>query len=456
MQYNKVTSAVKLTLNAGQASCYEAIQSGQNVLMLGGGGVGKSFLIRRIREDFGHETIFMSTTGITALNIGGMTAHRALALPIGFPDTFWLRHTTKAFSKLWRNKKAIKRIVIDEISMCRSDTFTCIDQRLRQIYRNNKPFGGLQVILSGDIFQLPPVVKHGTQEAEMLFAEYGSEFFFKTQSFYEGHFNVVSLTESMRTEDKEMKRHLDAIRFGENLDEAIAFFNQRVVDIPEHHKFTTIVTTNKEVDRGNLRVLRRNPNQAWHYKAMTTGAFRDQDKPVNDELVLKEGLRVMTLVNTPDFSNGSCGTVKQCATDKVVVKMDDGHEVVIGANTWENIEYTSTKKPACEIFTPKEMEDRGLSMYDMIDVVDKETVGRYSQLPLRQCDYITAHKAQGASMDGAIVDFGYGAFAAGQVYTMLSRMTGMTHLYLDRPLYPSDIIVCKEAVEFYRKHAEAK
>lgn len=448
---------MRATLNAGQASCADAIDSGENLLILGGGGVGKSYLLRYIKTRYGHETVFMSTTGITAINIGGMTSHRALALPIGYPETTWLRNTTKTFTKLWKNRKAIKRIVLDEVSMSRSDTFTCIDLRLRNIFRNDKPFGGLQVILAGDIFQIPPVINYTSEEGKLVLAEHGSEFFFHTKSFLEGGFKVISLTESMRTEDKVMKKYLDDIRFGTNLNEAVDFFNTRYMEPPKGHNLVTMVCTNREVDRGNARVFRKNPNREWHYSGMSEGIFRDVDKSVPDLLQLKEGIRVMSLVNTPSlFQNGSCGTVKLCATNQVLVDFDDIGEVMVTPSIWENCEYVSTMKMASSVYTPEELDEREIDPNSYIDVVDKVTIGRYTQMPLRQANFITAHKAQGSSLNGAIIDLGYGAFVAGQAYTMLSRLTGMDNMYLDRELSIHDVIVCKEAVEFYEKHAEAK
>lgn len=446
-----------MTLNVGQSTAYDVIQNGGNILILGGGGVGKTYLINRVRKDFGHETIFMSTTGITAVDIGGSTAHRTLALPLGFPESGWLKHVTKAFAKIWRNKAAVKRIVLDEVSMCRSDTFTCIDYRLRSIYRTDKPFGGLQVIISGDIFQLPPVVKFGTSDYDMIMEEYGSEFFFHTDSFLKGNFKVVSLTESMRTEDKEMKYYLDCLRFGENLDEAISFFNTREIPFPKDSHLITITTTNKIADRGNAKVFKRNTNPAWTYQGVSTGVFSDKDKSVPDVLQLKDGLRVMALMNTETYKNGSVGTVIMCCTEYVVVHFDgDKNPVQVRPSTWENFDTLTKKVRADTVYSESELEHLKVNGTDVVPVVARESIGSFQQIPLKQCSFITAHKSQGASLDGAIIDLGFGAFAAGQAYTMFSRLRGMSKMYLDRPLYKSDIIVCREALEFYKEHAEAK
>lgn len=214
----RVTLGSTNNLTQSQEMALKHISDGENILLTGSGGSGKSYLISVIKELYGKETLFIASTGIAAINIGGMTAHSLLSLPIGFQvDSGWLSKTNKKTKAAFKNYKNIKRIVVDEISMIRADTLDYMDQRLQRLMKSKLPFGGLQVIFVGDLLQLAPVVKSGSTEAMLLKEKYASPHCFSAEVFDNLNIKVVELTQVVRQADPVMKKHLEDIRYGRNL-----------------------------------------------------------------------------------------------------------------------------------------------------------------------------------------------------------------------------------------------
>lgn len=416
-------------LTESQEMALKHISDGENIILTGAGGSGKSYLISVIKELYGKETLFVASTGIAAINIGGMTAHSLLSLPIGFQvDSGWLSKTNKKTKAAFKNYKNIKRIVVDEVSMIRADTLDYMDQRLQRLMKSKLPFGGLQVILVGDLLQLAPVVKSGSTEAMLLKEKYASPHCFSAEVFDKLNIKVVELTQVVRQADPVMKRHLEDIRYGRNLKEAVVYFNTNCNQDKAPNDVVTISTTNKAVDDGNLEHFNRNTNKSKIYMGYQTGVINLKDLLVPEILKLKVGLRVMTLANAEDgsYHNGSVGTVKGfISEDCVLVDLDNEGEVIVGRYEYLNNEYVT----------------------DSEGNLRQKVVGSFAQIPLKIAYYLTAHKSQGVSLDSACLDL-HNCFSEGQAYVALSRLRSMQGMYLKQPLKERDIKTDKRVISF--------
>jgi hypothetical protein len=262
-----------IELTSGQKKALDMARSGKNLLILGSGGVGKSYLIEKIfKDEFRDSAFFTATTGIAAVNIEGQTVHSLFNLPIGFQvDNTWLDKISSKTKKAFKNTKRLKRIIIDEVSMARADMIDYIDMRLRQLLKVNKPFGGLQVIMVGDLLQLPPVLKPRTTESKLFYDVYNTLHCFSAKVFSEIDLEVLNLTQVLRQSDETLKRHLEDIRFGVNIKEAVDYFNTNCygktlptdcVYIVTTSKLMISITENLMKTRITLKSLRVSP-KAW-------------------------------------------------------------------------------------------------------------------------------------------------------------------------------------------------
>lgn len=418
-----------MQLNEKQSYAMKRVIGGANLLIDGPGGVGKSVLVREIKKNFGDSTIFLAPTGIAALNIGGATIHSVFKFPFSVLTTRDHYKLNQKAEELFAKDGPVKRIVIDEISMVRVDLLRAVDQQLRKIRRLNQPFGGLQIIVVGDFFQLPPVL---TNRDKQKFEQEGFEspFCFSDSTWSEANFEHIELDQIMRQSDETMIQNLMNIRSKSgNWKSSVDFFNkmgsrnkEQVLD--EDPVF--LCTINKTADTINQMNYEELDTEEKTFFGKKRGKFSSEPAPY--ELNLKYGTKVIITANTDNYKNGQVGYVVGFLGEKIEVLLEDTEEhVFVDQFTWEDIEYSVSKGGG----------------------IQRDVMGSYTQYPLKHGWAITIHKAQGQSLNHAMIDLGFGTFAAGQLYVALSRLRTLEGLALMNPMQYKDVIVSPEIIEFY-------
>jgi ATP-dependent DNA helicase PIF1 len=396
----------------------------QCILVTGKAGTGKSTLLQYFLENTKKQRVVLAPTGVAAININGQTIHSFF----GFPPKFIQKDTIRRR----RNRKMIKRIdtvIIDEVSMVRADLMDGIDHALR-INRDcmDIPFGGAQLILFGDLFQLSPIV--GSDMSGVYAEKYPTPYFFSADVFKEIIFSGVELTRIFRQTDRQFISLLNKIRMNEYSRDDFELLNSRVnrrigEDLDEH---ITLTTTNKDAALINHRRLAKLPGRLYEYEADIEDDFDDSAYPTDRSLKLKIGSQVMMLKNDPDkrWVNGSIGTVCALLGNSIQVNID-GNAQSVEPVEWQRIVYEYNKEE---------------------DKIDEKIVGTFTQYPLKLAWAITIHKSQGQTFDNVVIDLGYGAFAHGQVYVALSRCRALQGITLKRPVTQRDIVFDERIRQF--------
>ncbi|WP_269845052.1 ATP-dependent DNA helicase [Marinicauda salina] len=405
-------------LSASQADLVEYIAgSGANVFLTGKAGSGKTTVTRALIARMGRDAAVLAPTGVAAMNAGGMTLHAFFRLPprLVTPDDVRRVRGGKAM-------KALKTLIIDEISMVRADVMAAIDRSLRINRGVDAPFGGVQMVLAGDLAQLPPIVRG--EEAAWLEESFGGPFFFHPPVFRDAGFTMIELEEIHRQADPEFVEILNAVREGRITREQGALLNTRVtgrngLEASETH--VVLTATNDVANRINAARLDALVGEPRAFAGKVEGSFEEKVFPTDDPLVLKAGARVMMIRNDPGgrWVNGSLG--------EVVGFTGDGVEVAVGGEVhtvepakWERFRYGFDAKA---------------------ETLKKETVGAFTQYPLRLAWAMTIHKAQGLTLDRVYLDVSRRLFAHGQAYVALSRARSLEGLEISRPLTPRDVII---------------
>jgi ATP-dependent exoDNAse (exonuclease V) alpha subunit len=373
--------------------------------------------------------VISAPTGVAALNVGGQTIHSLFRLPIGVIAD----HEIEQSAELRKLLNTIDTLVIDEVSMVNADLMDAIDRSLRQArQRTTEAFGGVQVVLFGDPYQLAPVP--GDSDERAYFSDtYRSMWFFDAKVWQEADLKIVELTEIHRQHEADFKAMLNAVRHGQVTKDVADRLNETGArPVPEDGTIT-LATRNDTVNRINSQALKRLPGRALTAKAEISGDFGGRTYPAEEALELKVGAQVMFLRNDggagdgPRWVNGTIGTVTRI--DSTVYVDVDGEIHEVEPATWEKYRYSysaTTKK------------------------LTKDVVAEFTQFPLRLAWAVTIHKSQGKTYESAIVDLGARAFSPGQTYVALSRITSLDGLYLTRPLRPSDIMVDPDVERFMR------
>ena len=416
-----------------QREAFLECMNGQgDVLITASGGKGKSFIIDAVMHFASNRTVATATTGAASVLISGATAHSTLSLPRGIPTKQNMTKTGKRYKNLFKRDHPIQNVIVDEASMLGPQTFDAVLQRMKRISRTSK-YRRCRLLLFCDFAQMLNVVKG--QEKKLVKELYGTSTLLDSDVFKTHRFKIFELDQNKRTSDKVFQEVLEDIRLGENLDSALPYLNKRVGK-PDPDA-TYICSTNKQVDAINKVAFDANPNFAMYYTAKVSGMFKVADASLEENLPLKEGLRVMSLVNQqcegsdePEFVNGSIGIVVSLLEHMVLVAFENGNEVWIEPTKQENTEY----------FT----NDKG--------DLDSRVIGTFSNIGLRGCAAISVNKSQGVSLSKANIDFGEGgAFTYGQAYTAISRMQCVEGLTLVQQLFHSDIKVNRHVKKFYKE-----
>ncbi len=413
--------------------------SNKHMFITGNAGTGKSTLIAQFRNTTSKKTILLSPTGIGAMNIGGQTIHSFFDFPLSYIDPDAI-HKSKKLQAIYKD---IDTIIIDEVSMVRADMLDGIDKALRINRGNKEPFGGVQMIFVGDLYQLPPVVSD-EESKKYIAKQYQSEFFFDSHIIndlttgvgflgFSDSFEVIQLKKIHRQVDIEFIEILNAIRNGTVNHEQIELLNSRVIADDEDHTGTILLSTNNyKVNNINEYNLAKIDSIERKYLSTQAGNFGPY-YPTNQELRLKVGAQIMMLKNDSlrGYVNGSIGYVVSMSEDQIEVSINN-KTIVVDRSDWRKIRYEYS-------FTNERLEEF-------------ET-GNFHQFPIKLAWAITIHKSQGQSFQKLILDLDRGAFAHGQLYVALSRARSFNGLHLVRPIKQSDIIVNKKISAWLEHYA---
>jgi len=427
-----------LDLNGQFLETYDLLEnSPRNVFITGRAGTGKSTLLKYFREHTGKNVAVLAPTGVAAVNVQGQTIHSFFRFR---PDITPERVNQIRLRKEDREMfQSLNTIVIDEVSMVRADLMDCIDRFLRRFGpKRRRPYGGVQMILIGDLFQLPPVVRR--MEEEIFREIYASPYFFDAKVFAEVEWSFVDLAKIYRQQDDAFISLLNAIRDRTVSIDQMNMLNERCRPgfDPDHDEFYVYLsTTNALAQRINDERLKKLQGRPFHYKGDVEGKFEDKNLPTQQFLDLKVGAQVMLLNNDPmgRWVNGSIGRVVQIAedltaTDIIGVELEDGRTIEVTPFTWEMFRF----------------------YYDEdTEALESETVGAFRQYPLKLAWAVTIHKSQGKTFTKVVVDIGQGAFAHGQTYVALSRCTSLEGLVLRRPIYKSHILLDERVSRFMER-----
>ena len=422
-----------LTLNQEfQDILNELEKTSDHYFITGRAGTGKSTLLKLFRNTTNKNVVVLAPTGIAALNVQGQTIHSFF----GFPPRLLNRDEIK--KRKWRKMfLKLDSIIIDEISMVRADMMDNIDYFLRINREDPRPFGGVQMILFGDLFQLPPVVRSDVER--QLFREtYESQYFFSSLVMKETAVTTIELTEAFRQKSKHFLRILDSVRVNQADYDDLEDLNQRYQEeVPEEGFYITLSARNATVDRINKEQIEALQTPEVSFMANTTGHFAERLFPTEAILKLKLGAQVMFLKNHPtrSYVNGTIGKIVHLDSEKIEVLVEEeGNRKVIEVERtdWEIMKY-------------KAPQNEG-------ENISSEVVGTFKQYPIKLAWAITIHKSQGKTFDNVIIDLGSGAFEHGQTYVALSRCRTLDGIILKKPLKPRDIMVDPRIVEFYEQY----
>lgn len=395
----------------------------------GKAGTGKSTLLTYFRKKTKKNIIILSPTGIAAINVEGTTIHSFFRFA---PQLIKKNDISKDYNRRELFNK-IETIVIDEISMVRADLLDAIDYSL-QINRGiDKPFGGVQMIFFGDLYQLPPVVV-GKDLLDYFEENFGGYFFFNAKVFDNISFDYIELQKIFRQKDEIFKNILNNIRENKVTNNDLSLLNQRF-DLNHSYKVDdislTLSTTNKIAEDINRERMYNLPTQEYYYDASITGKFETSSFPTESRLTLKKGAQVMMLKNDSEkrWVNGSLGKIKNLSDFEIEVEIDETTYTIERA-TWESIEYQYNKEEK---------------------KIEAIVTGSFTQYALKPAWAITIHKSQGQTFDSVIINLGAGAFAHGQTYVALSRCTSLEGITLKTKVRSQDIILDPKVAKFIRE-----
>lgn len=392
-------------------------ETNENIFLTGKAGTGKTTFLKYLKQHCAKNIIVAAPTGVAAINAGGVTLHSLFQLPF-HPFLPTKASKDELLARLRFNKQRLQLLrkmellVIDEISMVRADVIDAIDSILRAVRRNYTiPFGGVQLLCIGDLFQLPPVAKN---EEWMLLSEYyNSPFFFDSHAIKEQMPLMIELTKIYRQKEDSFVRLLNKVRNNAMLPEDFEDLHLRYQPGFRpgfDEKYITLTSHNNQADQINYRELNKLLSPARTYRAKIEGEFPEHMYPAEEELKLKEGAQVMFLKNdvvSRKYFNGKIGVVKSVEENKIIVE-SDGEEITVGKETWENIRYTLNRGDG---------------------KLTQEALGTFEQFALRLAWAITIHKSQGLTFEKVMIDAA-AAFSSGQVYVALSRCTSLEGIVL--------------------------
>jgi hypothetical protein len=422
-------------------------QTNRHIFLTGKAGTGKTTFLKYIQENTFKKTVVVAPTGVAAINAGGVTMHSFFQLPFGpyVPSRSggW-NDPAKGEQALFKNirfssskrelLKELDLLIIDEISMVRADMLDAVDAILRH-FRHEPfvPFGGVQVLYIGDLFQLPPVVNRSEWD-NVLSQHYNSPFFFDSMVIHELPPLLIELKKIYRQNETEFIDILNNIRDNQTSKDDLIKLHEHYKPgffVNDDEQYIILTTHNNKANEINEGKLRKLPGRPFEYKGELTGDFNEKALPAEMFLQLKVGAQIMFIKNDKGefrrYYNGKIATISNMDQDKIFVRFPkEKNEMGIEKEVWKNIRYNYS-------------EDKG--------VIEEETLGTFTQYPIRLAWAITIHKSQGLTFDKAIVDAGE-SFAPGQVYVALSRLTSLNGLILHSRIQPQSISTDQRVLTF--------
>ncbi|KEO74206.1 helix-turn-helix domain-containing protein [Anditalea andensis] len=417
----------------------------KHLFLTGKAGTGKTTFLKYIHRNCPKKLAILAPTGVAAINAGGVTIHSFFQLPFGsflpaqnLPQgtqvNFFNSQSLLKHLKLNSSKRSLMQelelLIIDEVSMVRADLLDAMDTVLRHVRRNHKPFGGIQMLFIGDLYQLPPVVKD--EENRVLHQYYSSSFFFHAKVLQEAPPVYLDLKKIYRQSDKDFIKLLNNLRNNEVKEEDIALLKRYYKPnfIPESKgEYITLTSHNAKAAIINQQELNKLPGKTHCFNAEIGGEINEHALPAENKLILKEGSQVMFVRNDKDrrYYNGKTAIITRIKGEEIYVTFpDEKGELKVEKESWSNVRYAYNQES---------------------DQVEENIKGTFVQYPLRLAWAITIHKSQGLTFAKAIVDAG-DSFAAGQVYVALSRLTSLDGLILKSPINASCIRTDQEAKDF--------
>lgn len=399
----------------------------QNIFLTGKAGTGKTTLLRKIQETTTKKSVIIAPTGVAAMNAKGVTINSLFQLPPGsfFPGDVNLANlragvisVNALLSELSYSRERkllfteLELMIIDEVSMVRCDVLDALDAILKMVRKNEAPFGGVQLLLIGDLFQLPPVTKR--EDWELLSRLYPSPYFFEATVIKQNPLLQVELKQVFRQTEPEFVDILNDIRNNQINDERLAILNKRFnPDFKQESDVNHIIITshNSEANAINNAKLDELENKEYLFEGKVDGTFKDQILPVEQSLRLKEGAQVMFIKNDTGedrkFYNGKIGKVKSIKGEEIRISFADQEDLLLERSSWQSFEYKANAEEA----------------------IVQQQVGEFFQYPIKLAWAVTIHKSQGLTFDSAIIDAG-NSFISGQVYVALSRVRTLNGLIL--------------------------
>ena len=413
-------------LNKNQMDAFNTIErTYSNILILGQAGTGKSTFVQYLKSASTKRIVCACPTAVSALNIGGQTIHSLFQIQ---PRDFIMPELLKLKAKPRNILNATDVLVIDEISMVAPDLLDAIDILARQARHNNEPFGGIQVVAIGDMFQLPPVITHDAEQYYQQAYGHTNAYFFDSNVYKRANFIKYDFNTVYRQSDNDLLQNL--VRLRDNDVGALEFFNACRIKDDSVRKNAVIITPFRAIaERINTERLNQINMPEMKYVGVLAGNFNANDVPAPMDLCLKQGALVMFVKNGDKWHNGSMGIVEKLGTREILVQLldDDKHDlVVVKPEKWEKIEYS------------RDENDR---------IIENE-IGSYKQFPLALGYAMTIHKSQGKTLSKVVIDISRGAFAHGQTYVALSRTRHAKDMHIVKPLQQKDIIFDKRILDF--------
>ncbi|WP_028295773.1 helix-turn-helix domain-containing protein [Olivibacter sitiensis] len=424
----------------------------RSIFLTGKAGTGKTTFLKYIRQHSHKNMVIVAPTGVAAINAGGTTLHALFQLPFGLYLHDYELAWNESDNHIYNRRRLLGQLrfsqerrqllqelellIIDEVSMLRADALDAVDAILRSIRRSALPYGGVQVLFIGDLFQLPPVTKH--HEMALMQRYYQSPFFFEALAVKQSPPIMLQLDKIYRQSDLTFIELLNNVRDNCCTREQLNLLNQRHIPsfVPtKGESYITLTSHNRLADAINQRELDKLPDKEYKFEAEIKGEFSNLTFPTESTLILKKGAQVMFIKNDKGeerrYYNGKIGTITDISRDGKIQVRFEGEEggIEVEREKWENIRYSYDQQE---------------------DKIESETLGIFSQYPIRLAWAVTIHKSQGLTFDRAIIDAGR-SFAPGQVYVALSRLTNMEGLVLSSPITSISIKSDQQVLAFSKQ-----